>query len=55
MEPHPRPVMELQDDQLEERLKLLVELLDLGLLKMLLLELVMLELLLLKLLLLELL
>ena len=27
MEPHPHPVIELQDDQLVERLKLLVELL----------------------------
>ena len=52
MEPHPDPVMELSDNQLVERLKLLVELLDLGLLKILL-KLLLLELLLLELLLLE--
>ena len=48
MEPHPHPLMELQDDQLVERLRLLVEMLDLGLLKMLLYVLVVLELLLLE-------
>ena len=42
VKPHSHPMMELQDDQLVERLRLLVELLDLDLLKILL-ELMLLE------------